>query len=328
VNIKPITSALEKEIVCAILTELRGKLALELCPQPTFERSFRRAKSAKTKVEYVVIGSSNASKTAKGLSMQGFATTVVFSDSWRATPTSVSSLLVKVKDLMATHTSDAVVLQLLDNSIFFGKTEEGAMMPAMKGPDGNFHLHGDLELAMKERQLEILNLLKPVLNLLKEKQVIFITPMPRYVVNGCCDEQGHVSNRFKLGFKEEITSKLTDARTNIKSFHFITQYRSVTALDPMVDMRSLAEDDTGGRGSFDILAKSVIVVGGLAKRKRPADDSPVFRHQDFLSIIFVFYQCCESGMFISDPGSRSRFLYPGSGYGFDRILFQIPDPDT
>jgi hypothetical protein len=279
-KIKPISANLEKEVVCAILTELRGKLALELCPEPTFERGFRRPKSAKTYVEYVVVGSSNAGKTAKGLNAQGFATTVVFSDGWRATSASVVSLQTKVKELLATHNSEAVVLQLLDNSVFYGKTEEGALMPAMKGPDGKYHLQGDLVVTSKERQFEILNMIKPVLDMLKEQQVIFITPMPRYVVNGCCDERGHVSNRFQRGFKDEIVAKLNEVKTNIKNFLFINHYRNVTALDPLVDMKNLAEGDIWEddpihpkESFYEVLAKSVAVVGALAKRKRPAEEA-------------------------------------------------------
>jgi hypothetical protein len=187
--------------------------------------------------------SSNAGKTAKGLNAHGFATPLVFSDGWRATSASVVSLQVKVKELLATHNSEAVVIQLLDNSVFYGKTEEGALMPAMKGPDGKYHLQGDLVVASKERQFEILNMLKPVLDMLKEQQVIFITPMPRYVVNGCCNERGHVSNRFQRGFKEEIVTKLNKTKINIKNFLFINHYRNVTALDPLVDMKNLAEGD-------------------------------------------------------------------------------------
>jgi hypothetical protein len=278
--IKPIPPNLEKEVVCAILTELRGKLALDLCPEPTFERGFRRPKSAKNRVEYVVVGSSNASKTAKGLSLQGISNTVVYSDGWRATSASVISLQAKVKELMATYASNAVVLQLLDNSIFFGKTEEGAMMPVLKGPDGKYHLQGDLELPTKERQFEILNMLKPVLDMLKEQQIIIITPMPRYVANGCCDERGHVSNRFQRGFKEEIVAKLADVKMNIKNFLFINHYRNVTALDPTVDMKSLAEEDIWGEDPihpkesfYEVLAKSVAVVADLAKRKWPAEEA-------------------------------------------------------
>jgi hypothetical protein len=281
VNIKPASATTEKEIVAALLIELRDRLALELCTEPSFERGFRQPKSAKTKVEFLVIGSSNASKTAKGLNNQGYSSTVVYSEGWRATTTGVNMLLSQVKELLANYTCDTVVFQLTDNSIFFGKTEEGALMPAMKGPDGKFHLNGDLEVAGRTRQFEILNLLKPVLDLVKDVPAIFISPMPRYVACGCCDEHDHVANRFQRGFKDEIMAKLAEVKANTKNFMFMNHYHNITVMDPAVDMRGVPEDNIWGtdpirpkESFYNTLAKSVAVLVELAKRKRPADGPP------------------------------------------------------
>jgi hypothetical protein len=173
----------------------------------------------------------------KGLKRQGYFSTVCYSEGWRASPSAVSNLLAQVKELLSTNICETAVIQLLYNSVFFGKTDDGALVPALKGPDGQFHLNGDLEVAGKERQFELLNLIVPFLDLVKDINVVFITPLPRYFVTGCCDSTSHVSNRFQRGFKEDITKKLFDLKTNVKNFIFKNGYRNVTVLDPCVDLR-------------------------------------------------------------------------------------------
>jgi hypothetical protein len=185
-------------------------------------------------------------------------------------------LLSQVKELLANYTCETVVIQLLDNSIFFGKTEEGALMPEMKGPDGKFHLNGDLKVAGGDRQFEILNMLKPILDLVKEMQVILISPLPRYVSNGCCDKRDHVANHFQRGFKDKILAKLSEVKANTKNFMFMNHYRNVTVMDPA--MRGVPEEDIWDSDPihpkdtfYNSMAKSVAVLVELSKRKRPAD---------------------------------------------------------
>jgi hypothetical protein len=218
----------------------------------------------------------------KGLKRQGYFSTVCYSEGWRASPSAVSNLLAQVKELLSTNICETAVIQLLYNSVFFGKTDDGALVPALKGPDGQFHLNGDLEVAGKERQFELLNLIVPFLDLVKDINVVFITPLPRYFVTGCCDSTSHVSNRFQRGFKEDITKKLFDLKTNIKNFIFKNGYRNVTVLDPCVDLRGWVHDDIWDdtdplhpRDSFyEVIAKSIVLLGGADKRKRPAEDRP------------------------------------------------------
>jgi hypothetical protein len=226
----------EKSIVTSLLQELRSRLALDLASEPTFERGFRTPKSEKRQVDYMVIGSSNAHRTSMGLNRMGFSSVCVHSRGWRATSGSVAALLAQVKEMLGINTSETVVIQLLDNSIFFGKTDEGALMPASRGQDGRLHIKGDLEVAGKERQMEVLNMLKPLLDLLRDKKIILVAPMPRYVAAGCCDEREHVSNRFQRGFKDLIDEKLAGVKLNMKNFLFVNGYRQAVVLDPAVDL--------------------------------------------------------------------------------------------
>jgi hypothetical protein len=279
-RIKPASPAQEKELVLSVLSELRGRLALDLCPEPVLDRSFRLPRSAKQQTDFIVIGSSNAGKTGRGLNRQGFNTNICFSDMWRVTPTSVIQFQSKIKEVMSKTTTGALVMQMLDNSVFFGKKEDGTMLPALKGNDGIFHLEGDLVVAGKDRQMEILNMISPIMEMVREIPVVFITPMARYFKNGCCDEMPHISNRFQRSFREDINKQLAELARNVKNFMFMNNFRNVLVLEPAVDMRGLSDDEIWDsdpihpRESFyDILARSIVVICGNRNKKRAAEDA-------------------------------------------------------
>jgi hypothetical protein len=126
----------EHSIVTSSLSELRSLLVVDVCTVPNFDRGFRQPKSEKRHADYIVLGSSNAIITSQCLNKMGFATAPVHNKGWRATPTSVTSLIAQTKDLLGTTTSEVVVNHTLDNSIFLGKTDDGGLLPAQRGPDG------------------------------------------------------------------------------------------------------------------------------------------------------------------------------------------------
>jgi hypothetical protein len=274
-KIKPASGAQERELVLSVLLELRGRLALDLCPEPVLDMSFRLPRAAKQQSDFIVIGSSHAGKTGRGLNRQGFNTNICFSDMWRVTPTSVIQFQAKIKEMLAKHITGALVMQMLDNSVFFGKAEDGSLLPALKGADGIFHLDGDLVVAGKERQMEILNMILPILEMVRDLLVVFIAPMARYFKNGCCDERNHISNRFQRSFRDDINRQLADLTKNIKNFMFMNNLRHVKVIDPAVDMRGLSDDEIWEddpihprENFYDILARSVVVVGGHSTKKR------------------------------------------------------------
>jgi hypothetical protein len=230
-------SLVEREIFSSILSELRTYLFLDICLEPAFERGFRQPRSEKRRVDYLVIGSSHSLRASAGLNKQGSSTLCIHSAGCRVTATSVADMVANIKETAATASAPAAVLQLLDNSVFFGRSEDGGLRPASRGEDEKFPLMGELEVAGKERQHEVLSMLLPILEQLRDMKVIFMCPMPGYYLDSCCEDRSHVSNRFQRSFKEEIINKLEERKTNIKNFMFMNRMRNVITLDPGVDLK-------------------------------------------------------------------------------------------
>ena len=73
---------------------------------------------------------------------------------------------------MGNRSYTAVVFQLLDNNIFFELGEDGSRAAPKKGPDGKFHVMGDLAVADRDGQLAILKLCEPLWEAARGKHMI------------------------------------------------------------------------------------------------------------------------------------------------------------
>jgi hypothetical protein len=71
-KIKPATQLQEEKIVRMLIDKIRSKLALDLDPSPTFERGLGLQTRTKQAVDFMIVGSSNASKLARALEERGF----------------------------------------------------------------------------------------------------------------------------------------------------------------------------------------------------------------------------------------------------------------
>jgi hypothetical protein len=71
-SIKPVMVAVETNIITCLLQELRTRLALDLDLNPTFERGLGLQSKIKQSVDYLVVGSSNASKLADAIADRGY----------------------------------------------------------------------------------------------------------------------------------------------------------------------------------------------------------------------------------------------------------------
>ncbi len=70
-------------------------------------------------------------------------------------------------------------------------------IPAEKSDeDGRYHLYGDLQLAPPSAFKNTLKNMEKMLAYVGNAKVVFVIPLPRYVLSGCCADTEHVSNRL------------------------------------------------------------------------------------------------------------------------------------
>jgi hypothetical protein len=242
-SIKPASQTTEMAVVKSLLTELQNKLALDLDPNPTFERGLGLQTSTKKAVDFLVIGSSNAAKTAKALEDRGFSVSLIYKANWRVTSEAVEQLTSETASAIQDMDPTTIVYQILDNSSFYGRTRDGSRTAPRSEEDGIFHLVGDVTISTKETQLEHFNIIKPLLNLASKRRCILVTPLPRYVISGCCLNPDHCSNRRYQDFKQHMLGTLEMYRKNFKDFLYYGGMKNIKVMDPCMDIRGMEDSD-------------------------------------------------------------------------------------
>jgi hypothetical protein len=80
-------------------------------------------------------------------------------------------------------------------------------------------------LATRERQAIMLDNLEPLLRILRNRKVIIVTPMPRYLYQSCCDREDYAPNKTEDGFEDKLRRNLGEFRLNFKKLLFLRNYR-------------------------------------------------------------------------------------------------------
>jgi len=142
------------------------------------------------KVEFVVLGGSNAGKLAKVMMTLGKEVLKVREGGWRPTRTKVDGM---VRDLSGKVKAGAVVVMMgLDNGVFYQEDEDtGNLTLPATGEDGVHHVKGSLEVAGPKKVKGLMYDCKEVFDLFKENKKVVITPMPRWFRNAFCKDRSH-----------------------------------------------------------------------------------------------------------------------------------------
>jgi len=230
-EVPPVSMELERKIVTGLMKDLNGLYDLGLGTDPILARTFGGDKH-NAKPAILVIGGSNAGRTADEFEERGYKVTRICSPGWKPTTQSVQAILPKVSEALKTLGEDDIILiQALDNAAYYSQTEDGGDVPVQRCSDNKFHVEGDLGVASKERQQRLFCIIEPLLRLLDKLKVILVTPMPRWLYESCCDSVLHAVNRTEDGFEARMRAALREFRINIKNFAFLKNFR-LKVLDP------------------------------------------------------------------------------------------------
>jgi hypothetical protein len=220
----------KKKIVTGMLNDLNTNFDLGLDIQPDFSRGRKPAGNEKPKI--LTIGGSHAGRVGEEFENRGYTVLKVCSPGWRANKHPVLEIIPRVKEALATLSEkDVIIIQCLDNTAYYERTEEGGDILIRRWVNKEFHVEGELTLATQEGQAIMLENLEPLFDLLRNRIVVFVTPMPRYLYVSCCAREDHATNRTKEDFEEELRQSLGEFRLNTKKLLFLKNHR-FKILDP------------------------------------------------------------------------------------------------
>jgi hypothetical protein len=138
---------------------------------------------------------------------------------------------------------------------------------------------GELIVGGKEVQMKLFKLLKPIWDLDKQKKLVVISPMLRYVTGSCCDDPEHIPNRKEQNYESILKSGLKGVKNAMKAYLHSGGHHNCRVLDAARDIEGLAkeaiwqEDHKTPRPEvFDRVVKALEMaeVRINEERKRPA----------------------------------------------------------
>jgi hypothetical protein len=242
------TVAEESAVVESIVMEIREKHAIDLDLKPVINRwpDVTAARLGAGNVRnFLLIGSSHASKLASSLRKQGHNTGVIYESNWRVIRDNTLEMADKIQEKLQRDHVDAVIFCVIDNNIYGGLDTVGNPVTATRGEDGKFHISGDLIVVSKSAQHAIFNAIRPMLDAARGRNCILASPLPRYLYKGCCTDVEHITNRTGP-FRQHLRKDLKDAADNLRDFCFTTGYKMIKILDPAVSWQGTDDDQLWG----------------------------------------------------------------------------------
>jgi hypothetical protein len=81
-------------------------------------------------------------------------------------------------------------------------TSDGTISPIKKLPDGKYHVVGDLAITPGILLRPMYAALDKIIKLCGDRRIYILTPLPRYILVPCCEDDTHCVN---LVVKDDIT---------------------------------------------------------------------------------------------------------------------------
>jgi hypothetical protein len=201
----------ESRFVHTLIGDLNKHMCMNIDPLPDLSRDTELHAVSST---LIMVGGSHASRLASLI--DGRLPSYTWGG-WRAGKIAVESLAQELSEAKDSFLQEAViVLQLFDNIAYYAVTSEDTIIPCRKDVFGRYHVDGDLLLAPPEMLSPYIRNCLPIMHQLEDFPKIVLSPLPRYLTQGCCTDQEHASNRVEDGFRRRIISGTERLRKAIR----------------------------------------------------------------------------------------------------------------
>jgi hypothetical protein len=231
-KIRPIEEHRENPSVSKLLCELSTSFDMPVCLSPSFGRLPSAAITGEPRI--LVVGASHAARVAEQLSKR-FQVKNLRIGGWRAGKAAGETMAEAICNaLEGSMGFDLIVLQLFDNTSFYARTCEGGLIPCRRELNSNtYHVDGDLVLQPVEALERSFNNCKPIFQACGNTKMVLLSPLPRYITAGCCNDDEHAPNRRDNKFRSVLISGLERTKKNLKMLVENTGLHNCTVFNPL-----------------------------------------------------------------------------------------------
>ena len=237
-TLEPLSAEDESTIITAFISSLVTRLALNLCQSPMLDRGpGLKSGAIPSPDQILLVGASHSRHMAQYFDMAGIPVTCVSIPGWRATAGKAEAMTKLVEDAVAGFSPDSAkntvaIFQLLDNTVYMTRTEDGGLMPCRKEASSNkYHVDGEVMLAPKELLKDSINICTPIIRAVGDMAKIFLVPLPRYTRSGCCNDNEHATNSANPEYVKQLLLGLDSMRRQIKDMCFAANLRNLVVVN-------------------------------------------------------------------------------------------------
>jgi hypothetical protein len=202
-------------ILDSILDTLKREFVIGVGVTSVNAASAEGVQSAATcRKKIMLVGASNLKKVAAHLESQGFEVADLCTPGWSVTPGAVAELVSAIKQIG--NSDDCVlVLDLYGNNMYRYKECDGtASKPYKQG--GGYHMAGEVVVCEPDICKNLVEMTVPIFECLPGNLKIVIPPMPRYLFDACCQQEGHCTNVGMQSHAGKLLGDVMALRNRIK----------------------------------------------------------------------------------------------------------------
>ena len=107
---------------------------------------------------------------------------------------------------------------------------------------------------------------EPIFKLSREKLILVLTPLPRYVGAPCCDDPNHTTNRGAIDFYSNMKDGLETVRIIVQEYLVRKGYRSARVVDPNLSVKGHSAEAIWGKEAVDTSNKAVELIRDSIKK--------------------------------------------------------------
>jgi hypothetical protein len=237
----------ESKLLGVLIEELNCKFALQLDPDPITDRYGQEASGLHDHTDMLNVVFAGGSHSSRMLDQVSDPNTKLLDctvPGFRLTERSVAEMAKDIKEIASElpAKSTVFIMQLFDNSVYYGCREEGEMLLPKKGTDRAYHVEGALKIVKKSTFRDLFNLALTVIKEAGDITVFLTVPLPRYLLEKCCSDPSHISNKYEADYESGMREALADIAAWMKSMSEMRRLKNVVIYNPMEPLGLLDDE--------------------------------------------------------------------------------------
>jgi hypothetical protein len=195
----PMNEETERTLIQCLVGEINELFSTGLCTSPVIDRFLDDdvfGSETPPRIPLILLGASHLNRMAEHFDDDKWEVHNLSRPGFRITESCVAEAASALADLAKTVQLDSstVLIQLYDNSVFQVGGPGGVRSLPKPDSTGRYHINGTLQVADKTAVKEMTALLQPLIKALGQAKKAFLSPLTRYWLKPCCDNQLHHLN--------------------------------------------------------------------------------------------------------------------------------------